>query len=157
MFQSQIWGSKSRSDPGPDQLSQCTNNMIFLNTIKSKYCLILISWVGEGINIPILGEFIWSWTCNSLNFNLKNINSIHHKKEKCHFRILLLTDSCIYWIRNGDALKLSIAESKNPWLSFECMSTVMMWLKPAFPSIWAINFKLILDLLLILAKKRRVF
>ncbi len=39
---------------------------------------------------------------------------------------LALTASMMYWMRKGEARRLSILQSKNPRLSLECRSTVMM-------------------------------
>jgi hypothetical protein len=63
----------------------------------------------------------------------------------------------MYWIKKGEALKLSMAQSKNPWLSLECISTVMMWLKPALTNIWANNFKEMFPRRLILAAQTKIF
>ena len=48
-----------------------------------------------------------------------------------------------------------MAQSKNPWLSLECMSTVMMWLNPAWVNICAINLREMLPRRLILAMQKK--
>lgn len=40
------------------------------------------------------------------------------------------TSSCMYWSRNGEALKLSTGMLKKPWISFWWRSMVIRWVRP---------------------------
>jgi len=78
----------------------------------------------------------------------KKINSLWGIQNR---ETALLTQSCMYWIRKGEALRLSTAQSKKPKLSLEWRSTVMMWSKPPLTMSWAKSLSEMLPRRLILA------
>lgn len=49
-------------------------------------------------------------------------------------RCLDPTSSLMYWMRKGEALRLSTGKLKKPWISFWWRSIVMMWVSPATAS-----------------------
>lgn len=46
---------------------------------------------------------------------------------------LSLTSSWMYWMRKGEARRLSTGKLKKPWISFWWRSMVMMWVSPETP------------------------
>ncbi len=43
----------------------------------------------------------------------------------------------MYWIKKGDALRLSTGQSKKPWISFWCKSIVITCCSPDLTISWA--------------------
>lgn len=62
-------------------------------------------------------------------FVLKRLGYQQCLTQSRHLNVIM-TSSWMYWIKKGEARKLSTGKLKKPWISFWCKSMVMMCVNP---------------------------
>lgn len=78
------------------------------------------------------GTFYLQSVCVCVCVENKTTSCLWHTLHKSFDRDInkMITSSWMYWIRKGEARRLSTGKVKNPWISFWCKSMVMMWVNP---------------------------
>lgn len=153
-------GPKKKEEVNWFGLKDTTHTFFFsLQSSCHSYCLnrvfyfmirLLLSGAGLSLVCALVRDKFVSWISTSVSDLLSSVracvrackyvwkqnykqtpsllNTLHKSFDRCMNKTI--TSSWMYWIRKGDARRLSTGKVKKPWISFWCKSMVMMCVNP---------------------------